>query len=158
MQIALDQAAAWVLHSGSVEHLCLYHLVRSRIAKRAGEGLAARLALEEGLHLANRCGLVLYHIELLSMRAELLMASAQAVGAEDSAREAMRLASSAACQFIWGVAEAGQLLGRALARQGRSEEALAALEEVRSLRARIGDVRASQTEALIESINRGHEP
>src|SRR5262249_7101982 len=34
---SLDQAARWVLHSGSMEHLCLYHLVRSRIARRAGD-------------------------------------------------------------------------------------------------------------------------
>ena len=155
---SIESPGRWILHSGSVEHLCLYHLVRCRSAKKAGDIQGAQLAVIEGLHIARRCGLGLYHVELLSMQAELLMASAQAVGAEDSAREAMRLASSAGCQFIWGVAEAGQLLGRALARQGRSEEALAALEEVRSLRARIGDVRASQTEALIESINRGHEP
>ncbi len=92
------------------------------------------------------------------MRAELRMVSAEAIGAEDSAREAMGLASSSGCQFVCGVAEAGQLLGLALARQGRSNEALAALEDVRSLRARIGDARVRQTETLIESINLGHEP
>jgi ATP/maltotriose-dependent transcriptional regulator MalT len=157
MRQSLESAARWILHSGSVEHLCLYHLVRCRTAKKAGDIQAAQLAVDEGLHLARRCGLVLYHVELLSMRAELLMVSAEAVGAEDSAREAMGLASSSGCQFVWGVAEAGQLLGRALVRQGRLNEALAALEEVRSLRARIGDGRVRQTETLIESINLGHE-
>ena len=131
MRQSLESAARWILHSGSVEHLCLYHLVRCRTAKKAGDIQAAQLAVDEGLHLARRCGLVLYHVELLSMRAELLMVSAEAVGAEESARVAMGLASSSGCQFVWGVAEAGQLLGRALARQGRSNEALAALEEVR---------------------------
>ena len=92
MQLALDQAAAWTLHSGSVEHLCLYHLVRSRIAKRAGEVRAAGLALDEGLHLAGRCGLGLYHIELLCGQAELLLDSSRAGAAERPAREALRLA------------------------------------------------------------------
>ena len=37
MARSLDAATRWVLHSGSVEHLCLYHLVRARIAKKAGD-------------------------------------------------------------------------------------------------------------------------
>jgi len=150
-QLALDQAAAWVLHSGSVEHLCLYHLVRSRIAKRAGEIEAARLAVEEGVHLASRCGLGLYHIELLCAQAELLLDSSQPAAAEPPAREAMRMARAAECQFLWGAGEAGHLLGRSLVAQNRPVEARSILEEVRSIRLRIGDSRLKQTEALLES-------
>ena len=56
------------------------------------------------------------------MRAELRMVSAEAISAEDSAREAMGLASSSGCQFVCGVAEAGQLLGlRSPGRAGRTK-------------------------------------
>ena len=120
---ALGAAARWVLHSGSVEHLCLYHLIRSRIAQKAGDVRAAQLAVDEGLHLARQSGLWLYHVELLCVQTELLLTGgqsaalllggAQAADAVRSAREAVDLASLSSCQFAWGAAEAGHLLGLA---------------------------------------------
>ncbi len=118
---ALDDATRWVLHSGSVEHLCVYHLVRCRVAMRSEDLAAAKSAVAEGLHLARRCGLGLYQIELLIARARLLMNDA--VAAEEAAREALRMAAAPECQFRWGAAEAGKLLGQALEAQGRVEEA-----------------------------------
>ena len=76
MSQSLEAAARWVLHSGSMEHLCLYHLVRARIAQRAGDFAAAGLAADEGLHVARHCGFRLYHVELLCVQAELLPAAA----------------------------------------------------------------------------------
>jgi hypothetical protein len=149
---SLDSAARWVLHSGSMEHLCLYHLVRSRIARKAQDIRVAELAVDEGLHIARQCGLGLYHVELLCVRAESLLDTEQAVDAERSAREAIGLASASDCQFAWGCAEAGHLLGRSLNAQGRSEEAKSLLEEILSLRISIGDFRAEQTKALIRTI------
>ena len=118
---ALEAAARWVLHSGSVEHLCLYHLVRARIAKRAGDVRAAQLDVNEGLHLARQSGLGLYQIELLCVQAELLLGGAQAAApllgggrrtaAERSAREAVRLATAPECQFAWGYVEGGPPAG-----------------------------------------------
>ena len=92
--------------------------------------------MEEGLHLARRCGLGLYQIELLTVKAELLLSESQAAAAEQSAREALRLASCPECQFRWGAAEAGELLGQALVAQDRLTEGMAALNEARSLRMR----------------------
>jgi len=149
---ALDGAARWALHSGSVEHLCLYHLVRSRLLKRAGEIQAAWLAVNEGLHIARQSGLGLYMVEVLCERAELLLDRSQPVEAEGAAREALRFASMVDRQFLWGSAQAGHLLGRALIAQERSDEARAILEETRTLRLSIGDFRAEQTENLIKSL------
>jgi hypothetical protein len=131
---SLDDATAWILHSGSVEHLCVYHLVRARIAMRAQDFPAAQTAVEEGLHLARRCGLGLYHIELLAVSAELCLHESQPAAAEQSAREALGMACAAECQFRWGAAEAGQLLGQALMAQDRLVEGMAELEKARSLR------------------------
>jgi hypothetical protein len=151
-RLALDQAARWVLHSGSVEHLCLYHLFRCRRRRRAGEDERAWLAMEEGLHIARQSGLGLYLVELLCERAELLLNRAAAAEAEGLAREALRFASMPRCQFVWGAAQAGHLLGRALIVQRRQEEARAVLEDVRSLRVQIGDFRREHTETLIRSL------
>jgi hypothetical protein len=162
MARALESATRWVLHSGSVEHLCLYHLVRARIEKRSGDVRAAQLDVNEGLHLARQSGLGLYQIELLCVQAELFLGGAQAATllggsadpAEQSAREAVHLATAPDCQFAWGYVEAGHLLGRALLAQGRRKEAVSNLEAVQAVRVRIGDHRAGQTEALIKSITR----
>jgi hypothetical protein len=94
----------------------------------------------------------LYLIELLCVQAELLLSETNAAAAEASAREAVRLASAPECQFLWGGAEAGHLLGRALLAQDRPDEARTVLKEVRSLRIRIGDFRVLQTEALLERL------
>ena len=63
-QRSLDDATAWILHSGSVEHLCVYHLVRARIAMRTQDFPAAQTAVEEGLHLCAsvRFGALSYRV------------------------------------------------------------------------------------------------
>jgi hypothetical protein len=134
----LDTASAWILHSGSVEHLGLFHLVRARVDRRAGQLDRAQRVVEEGLHLTRHCGLGLYHIELLCEQAEIGLVRGDAPAAEQAAREALRRASAADCQFVWGAAEAGHLLGRALAVQGRGSEAREFLEKTLTLRRRIG--------------------
>ena len=149
----LDSSARWVLHSGSAEHLCLYHLVRARLAQKStDEGLAHR-AVDEGLHLARQCGLGLYEIDLLCVQTELFLRAAEPAAAAESAREAHRLASSADCQFAWGAAEAGQLLGRSLIALERRTRLERFLTKFRTIRLRIGDFRAEQTEALIRSLD-----
>jgi hypothetical protein len=145
----LEGAAGWVLRSGSVEHLGLWHLIRCRIDKDEGRGPAARRAADEGVHLSRQGGLRLLLVELLCARAEVLLSLADAAGAEGSAREAGRIASADDCQFAWGAAEAGHLLGQALHVQWRFGEARTSLEGALALRRLIGDPKAGQTERLL---------
>jgi hypothetical protein len=148
----LGAAAGWVLHSGSVEHLGLYHLVRARAGLDAGDTEAAQRALNEGLHLARRCGLGLVHVELLCTQAELWLARGDALAAERVAGEALWRASASDCRFAWGESEARHKLGRALAAQHRSREARAALEEAVALRRRIGDPRVAETVRVLADL------
>ncbi len=149
----LHAAAGWILHSGSVEHLCLLHLVRARVARGAGQHEAAQRALDEGLHLARQCGLGLYHVELLCEQAELLLARGDAPGAEVRGREAQRLAAAPECLFLWGVAEAGHLVGQTLVVQQRLAEARPLLEHTLALRQHLGDPRRLATEVLLELLS-----
>jgi hypothetical protein len=149
---SLDAATGWALHAGSVEHLCVYHLVRARIAFRSQDLQSAQLAIEDGVHLARRCGLRLYLVELLSLRAELFLNESQPSAAEQVARESLALASAPDCQFQWGAAEAGHLLGHSLLAQARLVEARAALGDARALRFSLGDPRVVQTERLLARI------
>ncbi|HZY87767.1 MAG TPA: hypothetical protein VFE78_23220, partial [Gemmataceae bacterium] len=137
----LQEAAAWVLHSGSVEHLGLMHLIRARSA-RGGDGEEAQRAVSEGLHLARQCGLGLYQVELLCVQAEVMLDRGDAPAAERTAGEALWRASAADCRFAWGEAEARQLLGQALVLQQRRAEARPVLEAALALRRRLGDPRA----------------
>jgi hypothetical protein len=145
----LYDAARWILHSGSVEHLCLLHLMRSRVARGESDYVLAQQALDEGLHLARHCGLGLYHVDMLCEQAEVDLARGRAASAEVSAREALRRASAADCQMLWAAAEAGHLLGQALGLQQRYGEARDVLDETLALRLRLGDPRQEDTERLL---------
>ena len=95
----------------------------------------------------------LYQVELLCEQAELHTGRRPATPyAVRSAREAFELASSPDCQFVWGAAAAGHLLGGALLACGRVDDARRTLEATLSTRRLIGDFRAEQTEALLRSI------
>jgi hypothetical protein len=148
----LDAAATWILHSGSVEHLCLLHLIQARLALDAEDRAAARGAIDEGLHLAHRCGLRLYRIELLCQQAEVCLADANVADAETAAREALQSCSAPHCQFVWGAAEAGHLLGQALAARGDKSAAQAALRNALDLRRRLDDPKTGSTERLLLQI------
>lgn len=113
----LQAASGWILHSGSVEHLCLYHLMRARAARDFDEREVAQRAVNEGLYLARIHGLGLYHIELLCLQGEINLARGDAPAAERLAREALWRATASDCRFAWGEAEARQLLDKALAAQ-----------------------------------------
>jgi hypothetical protein len=148
----LEAASDWVLHAGSVEHLCLMHLVRARAARSAGDGEAARRAADEGLHLARQCGLGLYHVELLCEVAEQCLARADPAAAEPLAAAALERACAADCRFAWGEAEAGHLLGQALALQGRSRDARPFLDKALALRRRLSHPGVAATERVCSEL------
>jgi hypothetical protein len=149
----LATASAWILHSGSVEHLCLLHLMRARATRLANPG-AARRDLDEGCHLARQCGLGLYHIHLVCERANLELELGDMVAAEADALAALQHAEAEDCRFAWGAAEAGQVLGQALAAQGRTEEARDRLYETAVLRSHIGHPGSQQTLRLFAMLSR----
>jgi len=146
----LQGAAVWILHSGSVEHLCLMHLIQARQARDMGNPTDAHRAVEEGLHLAGRCGLQLYHIELLCEKVEGCLAAGEVAAAEVAARDALRRATAADCQFLWGAAEAGHLLGQTLVARQAERKACSVLQEALELRRRLGDPKTGQTERLLK--------
>jgi ATP/maltotriose-dependent transcriptional regulator MalT len=145
----VEAASGWILRSGSVEHLCLLHLVRSRAARVHGDHEQVRRAVEEGLHLARQCGLGLYLVELLCAQSEVWRDVGDLHAAEQAARAALQHASAAECQFMWGAALAGHLLGQALLDQQRLREACKFLEKTLSLRCSIGDPGAEATKRLL---------
>ncbi len=149
----LVAATSWILHSGSVEHLCLWHLIRARAGRATGDFAFARSAVEEGCHLARRCGLRLYLVELMCEEAELLLCAEKSGWAELVAREAFELAQSSDFQFLWGAAEAGHLLGQALATKGHLVAARDVLAATLDLRERLGHPQIRKTEQLLYRVS-----
>jgi hypothetical protein len=109
-------------------------------------------AVDEGLHLARQCGFGLFHVELLCEAAEICLVRSDAGGADKLAREALGHASATECQYQWGAALAGHLLGQALAMQGRAREARAVLQEALELRRNLGDPEAEATERVLGAL------
>ena len=75
----LEDEAPWIFRSGSVEHLCLYHLIRSRVLTDLEEYEAADLESREGLIMSRQCGLGLAHVDFLNLRCHLALARARTV-------------------------------------------------------------------------------
>jgi hypothetical protein len=111
-----------------------------------GDTRSARLAIDEGLSLASHSGLRLCHVDLLCLSAGMALKESEPCVAEQAARSAIKIASAPECQFQWGAAKAGHLLGT------RREEARQILERVCSLRERIGDPRITLTRALLNEL------
>jgi tetratricopeptide (TPR) repeat protein len=75
----LEREAPWILRSGSVEHLSLYHLIRSRALTDRGEYEAADSESREGLILTRQCRLGLAHVDFLNLRSRLALARARSM-------------------------------------------------------------------------------
>jgi hypothetical protein len=169
----LDQATPWILHSGSIEHLGLYHLIQARVSRLAALVRSGNLLFEqqgteesvvrhasrhphveqdltEGLHIAQQCGFQLLHIDLLCLRSDLEQFPPEV--AETSAHEALERALDAKCGYLWGAAQAGVLLGRALANQKRFAKARSAWEQARSLCWRLADPKTEMIEDLLKQL------
>jgi tetratricopeptide (TPR) repeat protein len=146
----LDLAAKWILHSGSVEHLCLLYLTQARLARSTGDGEAAQRAVNPGLQLARQSGLGLYLIELLCEQAEICIARNDYSAAEHFAAAALERAQAPDCQFLWAAVEAGHLLGVALFHQGQPDRARRFLARALLRRRALGDPRVEQTQQVLQ--------
>jgi hypothetical protein len=91
----LEREAPWIMRSGSVEHLGLYHLIRSRVLTDRGEYEAADSESLEGLLLARQCGLGLAHVDFLNLRARLALARARSIPDRDAPQRSAFLEAAA---------------------------------------------------------------
>jgi hypothetical protein len=76
---ALEGEAPWIFRSGSVEHLGLYHLIRSRVLTDQGQYEAANSESREGMLLTRQCGLGLAHVDFLNLRSRIALARTRSI-------------------------------------------------------------------------------
>lgn len=90
--VRLERASQWVLNSGSQEHLCLLHMMRSRLASSEGSPEAGLSAVEEGVLTARECGFDLWLVDLLLDRSRLQVRLGRQEEAVADANEALAIA------------------------------------------------------------------
>ena len=121
-----------------------------RVATQADEAFAA---IDEGLHVAGQVGFRLSEIELLCEQAARHLSRSEDTAAVRSARSAFLRAAAPDCQFAWGAAMAGQLLGVALWPAAGFDDARSALEATLTTRRHLGHLGAAETWALLRSLS-----
>jgi tetratricopeptide (TPR) repeat protein len=138
----LREAHEWALQRDAKELLCWSALVEAKIelslfnSRHPPDQVNARVilsrsaaALETGFRIARECGYGLYHIDLLLVRAQLVLHEGRAADAEQDVRVALDegvhppaesgfpellAATDPECLYAWGIAEGRHLLGEAL--------------------------------------------
>lgn len=98
----LEEATRWVLSAESPEHLCILHLVRSRVFADMGKWPAALLAATEGIDVALTCGFRILHVDLLIAKARILMKTESPSKAKTVSEEALALADHPDGCYVWG--------------------------------------------------------
>jgi hypothetical protein len=143
----------WILHSGSVEHLCLLHLVRSRVARGEATSVWRSSGWTRVASLGNlNCGCITSNCCASRQR------STWSRGTPAPRRHPQRRPRSASARAAGSrvAAEAGHLLGQALARLHRNEDARAVLDETLAAAtsgpATRGDGAAAEAPSLIHTL------
>jgi hypothetical protein len=119
----LERVSQWVLNSGSQEHLCLMHWVRSRVSRDVGVAYRSGDSLDEGILTARECKFNLLLVELLLDKAKCCMESGDLPTTEGCAREALEFARDPKMRYQRGIKTATQVLGDVLQIQGKHTEA-----------------------------------
>ena len=169
----VQQALAGVAKNGTASWFCSYLLVRGRIHRYAGNLEEAESALLEGVDLAERCGFGLFLIDLLIELSRICLLRGQTGEAIRMSEYALHGTAGLSrgysrplglamddlnmvscnrpeCEYAWGGARAGEVLGEALLRERRNTEASATLGAALDLQKQIGDPRAEYTSRLLK--------
>lgn len=106
----IEQAASWILHASSQEHLCLLHLVNARFAVDLMEWKQAEAHLKEGLYIAEGARFGLFHIDLLLAKARYHLRRGQRRQVRAAAQNALKRAEAPACRYRHAAQRAQSLL------------------------------------------------
>jgi hypothetical protein len=174
----LEKATQWIVQSGSQEHLCALHLGKARLAADKKEFEIAKIAVGEGLHIAQQCGFGYHFVLLQIQRAEIfihfgdflvaldaamaarngILKSTITPPAEPDAKPSALLVTGAAHpanRYVWGISRAGFSQGLALAKLERYAEAKSILAEISQLQTEIGASDGRDTVLLLASLPAG---
>lgn len=163
-KLALDRVYSWASSAYDQEMVVAANLVSAWMALTDEDVPSAMHSLRDGLRVARECGHSIYWIDLKIAEGYANLAlgnysvaetcATQALSGQFQERGEVKLHGARAeeCGYLWGEADALQLLGEILLRSNRSHEALDRLLEAREIRVSLADAKLQDTEILIRSL------
>jgi hypothetical protein len=118
----LDAISAWVIRSGSNEHLATSFLFRARQEMDAERMNEAKTSLEEALEITVESGFRILEIECRVEWSRWLVRSGEAAAGLEQANLAAQIASDPNTEYVWGQARAIGAKIDALRKLGRTTE------------------------------------
>jgi hypothetical protein len=118
----LKLAEAKVIQSGSIEHLCLLHLMKTKLYLDKGEFANSAYEIFEGLELANKAGYKVLQIDLLNEQARFYLDTNDQTNFLKTIKSTLELSTSKSCKYFWGALLAASLLMEATHIYSKKEE------------------------------------
>jgi tetratricopeptide (TPR) repeat protein len=161
---ALDSVKEWASKAYDQEMVVALNLVSSQLALQQADISRSQRSIEEGLRVAKECGYSIYWIDLKVAEGYANLFLNKIEDAKQCVRFALEGrsqtkgwvrqlgATQGECNYPWGAGDALHLLGEICSREGKPKEALDALIEAHSIRARISDIELENTQRLISAL------
>ena len=148
----LTSISAWVLRSGSCEHLAAYFITRGQIETDMSDFRSARTTFEEANQVCRDVGFKLFEVDCLVAFGRSLMAVGTIDEPADLAERALHLATASTMGYAWGECRALRLLADAALKKGDLQEAKLRMERLSARQKTLGLRTWSQTEAELRAI------
>lgn len=145
----LNECLDWANRTSSQESIAVSKLNLAKVYIQQHKFIEAENAFRSGQLVAEECGYRLYMIELLNTAAEAMLIKGVPERAIYFAEKSYKLAASEECNFIWGVADALFVKGRALRSLRRVEQAKEVLSKSLQLYNDIQDLNSREVARLI---------
>jgi tetratricopeptide (TPR) repeat protein len=139
----------WGNKTASHEIIAISKLNLAKLYVLQGKFSEAEGAFKSGRLVAEECGYRLHLVELLNVAAEAMLLKGNYEAALSFSERSYRMAASKECSFIWGVADALQVKGKAFQSLRMDEEAKKSLTESLEIYSKIRDSNSLNVKRLL---------
>jgi len=131
----LKSAEARVVQSGSIEHLCLLHLIKAKLHLDKDEVANSEYEIFEGLELSTSARYRILKIDFLNEQARLYLSKNAPNKFIETIKSAIDLSTDSSCKYFWGALKAADLMIEAAniyskREEGYLKEALSVFKEI----------------------------
>jgi len=106
----LTSAEAQIIQSGSVEHLCLIHLLKTKLYLDKGEVSNSEYDIFSGLELSNNAKYKILKIDILNEQARFYLSINSQNKFKETIKCILELSTNKSCKYFWGALKAANLM------------------------------------------------
>ncbi|WNG17964.1 NACHT domain-containing protein [Cystobacter fuscus] len=150
----LDKARAWSDRTGDIDIVARSHELASCISLHEGDSKTAMVEANQGVRVADGCGMGIHSIKLRLALALACLDAAKPTHARDAALSALTRARHADCGYARGEADALHVLGIAHRRLGDIANAKNCFKTAEQTRMRIGHLGLEETRTELRRLER----